>query len=198
MAKNVTRTLDNTRIYDSTSYLTANPETLRAAAERAAEASRRTNGDEEPSQPLNEGAKLGDDGSHEDEDMPEAGPSTLPLTAEPVTSTVEPVADGGEEATGEAGEDAAEQLDVPPPAPPRILVTTSPSPSKEMYQFCGDLRNVFPGGQFFKRPKGKGFELGRVARWAAKRGYGAVIVVNEDHKMPSAYPGCHEGVADTT
>jgi ribosome production factor 1 len=103
----------------------------------------------------------------EDEAMPEAGPSTTRQAEE-------------EEA-------AVEEPSVPPApvGPPRIMITTSPSPCKETYAFCEDLKNIFPGGEFFKRPKGRGFELGRIARWAAKRQYNSLMVVNEDHKTPS-------------
>lgn len=146
--------------------------------------SRRVNGEPEGSPVPKE------DEEEEDEDMPEAGPSTNPNSVKkPDEPTAEsPTIEEGE-ANGEAVEEKEEGSDIPPPAPPRILVTTSPSPCKETYQFCEDLRGIFPGGQFFKRPKGRGFELGRVARWAGKRGYGAVIVVNEDHKMPSKSRG---------
>lgn len=91
-----------------------------------------------------------------------------------------------EEAEEEEAEEQEEQAPVMT-GPPRILLTTSPGPTKATYQFCDELKNVFPGGEFFKRPKGRGFELGRVARWAAKRGYHACIVVNEDHKKPSEF-----------
>lgn len=123
--------------------------------------------------------------------MPEAGPSTI----RPTTSA--PKLDGEDEEDAEeetaaadavVEEDAAEEAPQPVyQAPPKILITTSPSPCKMTYNFCDDLRNVFPGGEFFKRPRGKGFELGRMARWGIKRGFQAVIVVNEDHKMPSEF-----------
>jgi ribosome production factor 1 len=90
------------------------------------------------------------------------------------------------EAEAEA-EEAAEATQPPSTEPPRIMITTSPSPCKATYAFCDDLKNVFPGGEFFKRPRGRGYELGRIGRWAAKRGFGAVIVVNEDHKAPSGF-----------
>lgn len=44
---------------------------------------------------------------------------------------------------------------------------------------------VFPGGEFIRRKKGKGFEVGRIAGWAADRGYKHLCVVNEDMKKPS-------------
>ena len=115
--------------------------------------------------------------------MPEAGPSTT----KPSTEGDAPEGEKGEGEKGdgeeeEGGEEEEEQV---PIAPPKIMITTSPSPCKLTYQFCDELKNVFPGGEFFKRPRGKGFELGRLARWGIKRGFGAVIVVNEDHKAPS-------------
>jgi rRNA maturation protein Rpf1 len=44
---------------------------------------------------------------------------------------------------------------------------------------------VIPGAEFIRRKKGKGFEMGRIAGWAAGRGYGCLCVVNEDMKKPS-------------
>ena len=119
--------------------------------------------------------------------MPEAGPSTVRQKTQTKT-------DGGEdeemgedaEAGEEEGEEAETETQEPIYAPPpKIMITTSPSPCKLTYNFCDALKSVFPGGQFFKRPRGKGFELGRLARWGIKRGFGAVIIVNEDHKQPS-------------
>ena len=116
--------------------------------------------------------------------MPEAGPSIAAAPAAgPMAEEVQPDGLPATEAADRVEDDDAQ--DTTPSASPRILLTTSPAPCKETYQFCDDLKNVFPGGDFFKRPKGRGFELGRVARWAAKRAYGAVIIVNEDHKKPS-------------
>jgi ribosome production factor 1 len=122
----------------------------------------------------------------EDEEMPEAGPSTT----KPLTEGDAPEAEKGEGEEGEEEEEeeAGEEEEQVPIAPPKIMITTSPSPCKLTYQFCDELKNVFPGGEFFKRPRGKGFELGRLARWGIKRGFGAVIVVNEDHKAPSKSP----------
>lgn len=53
------------------------------------------------------------------------------------------------------------------------------------YDFCDELVGVFPGAEFIRRKKGKGFELGRIAGWAADRGYKHLCVVNEDMKKPS-------------
>jgi ribosome production factor 1 len=115
-----------------------------------------------------------DEEMEEDEAMPEAGPSTIKPT---------PLEGDADEEDEE--EEVEEEEPMAPQPPPKIMITTSPSPCKLTYNFCDELKNVFPGGQFFKRPRGKGFELGRLARWGIKRGFGAVIVVNEDHKQPS-------------
>lgn len=72
-----------------------------------------------------------------------------------------------------------------PMLPPKILITTSPKATKTTYDFCDELVGVFPGAEFIRRKKGKGFELGRIAGWAADRGYKHLCVVNEDMKKPS-------------
>lgn len=121
--------------------------------------------------------------------MPEAGPSTLrqPAGEDDEQMNGEEGADDAE-AEAEAEEDEEDEGESAEPVympPPKIMITTSPSPCKLTYNFCDNLKSVFPGGQFFKRPRGKGFELGRLARWGIKRGFNAVIVVNEDQKQPS-------------
>ena len=72
-----------------------------------------------------------------------------------------------------------------PNIPPKILITTSPKASKATYDFSDELVGIFPGAEFIRRKKGKGFELGRIAGWAADRGYKHLCVVNEDMKKPS-------------
>jgi ribosome production factor 1 len=72
-----------------------------------------------------------------------------------------------------------------PTIPPKILITTSPKASKSTYDFCDELVGIFPGAEFIRRKKGKGFEVGRIAGWAADRGYKHLCVVNEDMKKPS-------------
>ena len=175
LEKNVPRTLDNTRIYNSSSYLTADPRTLQPlSAPQPANAP----------QP-DHASSVSEDNEDEDEDeeMPEAGPSTARRAPNVPEGVEGNEGDGDEEADEESA--AAPPQPVQPTAPPRILITTSASPCKETYAFCDDLKNIFPGGELFKRPKGRGFELGRISRWAAKRRYNAMLVVNEDHKTAS-------------
>ncbi|KAF9054477.1 anticodon-binding protein [Panaeolus papilionaceus] len=78
-----------------------------------------------------------------------------------------------------------------PTIPPKILITTSPKASKATYAFCDELVGVFPGAEFIRRKKGKGFEVGRIAGWAADRGYKHLCVINEDMKKPNAITLVH-------
>ncbi|KAF9069804.1 anticodon-binding protein [Rhodocollybia butyracea] len=78
-----------------------------------------------------------------------------------------------------------------PSIPPKVLITTSPKASKPTYEFCDELVGVFPGAEFIRRKKGKGFEVGRIAGWAAGRGYKQMVVVNEDMKKPNAITLIH-------
>ena len=195
------RTLDNTREYDPNSYLTANPESLASLAARrkiirqeapATEDSEEEDEDEED-----------DDEAQDDE--PQAGPSRLQGRKARVEGEDQemderfemdedmPDAEAGDEDEAEAGdeeEEAATSAKAAPEyvAPPKILLTTSPSPTKATYEFLAELRSVFPGSEVRKRLKGRGFEMGRIARWAAKREYAAMVIVNEDHKKPSKFP----------
>lgn len=72
-----------------------------------------------------------------------------------------------------------------PNTPPKVLITTSPKATKVTYSFCEELVDVFPGAEFIRRKKGRGFEMGRIAGWAADRGFQKMLVVNEDVKRTS-------------
>lgn len=74
-----------------------------------------------------------------------------------------------------------------PNTPPKVLITTSPKATKVTYNFCEELVDVFPGAEFIRRKKGRGFEMGKIAGWAADRGYQKMLVVNEDVKKPSQW-----------
>lgn len=78
-----------------------------------------------------------------------------------------------------------------PTVAPKVLITTSPQVTKVTYTLCEELVGLIPGGEFIRRKKGKGFEMGRIAGWAAGRGYGAMIVVNENTKKPNALTLVH-------
>ena len=197
MAKNIPRTLDNSREYDPNSYLTANPESLASLAAR-----RKIIRQEAPAAE-DSGEEDEDEDDEEQDEEPQAGPSRLQgrkarmegedqemderfemdadmPDAEAGDEDDEAEADGEEEEAEATAQAAPEYV-----APPKILLTTSPSPTKATYEFLAELRSVFPGSEVRKRLKGRGFEMGRIARWAAKREYAAMVIVNEDHKKPS-------------
>jgi ribosome production factor 1 len=75
-----------------------------------------------------------------------------------------------------------------PTIPPKVLITTSPKATRTTYEFCDELVGIFPGAEFHRRPKTRGFEMGKIAGWAAGRGFTNLMVVNENMKKPSAYP----------
>lgn len=126
-----------------------------------------------------------------DEDGEDADPRTRPA---PVTV---------DDQTGDVNVDMGSLSNLFPMAPPpqptpsgflppdaKVLITTSPGkpPAPFTKQFLDDLQALLGGKKRAdvvprRSPK---FELGRVARWARKRGYGAIMVVGEDHAKPSA------------
>ncbi|GJE91083.1 Brix domain-containing protein [Phanerochaete sordida] len=73
-----------------------------------------------------------------------------------------------------------------PTVPPKVLITTSPKATRTTYEFCEEISTIFPGAEVIRRPKGKNFEMGRIAGWAAGRNYSHLIVVNENMKKPNA------------
>ncbi|EJU03799.1 Brix-domain-containing protein [Dacryopinax primogenitus] len=78
-----------------------------------------------------------------------------------------------------------------PTLAPKVLVTTSTKATNVTYEFCHELCGIFPGAQFVRRKKGQDFQIGKIAEWSAKRGYSALLVVNEDHKVPNAITLVH-------
>ena len=141
-------------------------------------------------------------GSEEDEDENGAGPGPSSSAKMKKRQTDEDedmddndgqddAAEGGEKEQDEEAEDETATKPSPFPTgvfsdePPRILLTTSPHATQATHAFMAELRSVLPGGEVYKRLKGRGFEVGRIARWAAKREFKAMVIVNEDHKTPS-------------
>ncbi|KAH9989859.1 anticodon-binding protein [Russula vinacea] len=119
------------------------------------------------------------------------------LTADPSTST--PTA--AEQQQQPAAEAAADIASDPfssyfsstddPTIPPKVLITTSPKATRATYEFCDELVGVFPGAEFHRRPKTRGFEMGKIAGWAAGRGFTNLVVVNENMKKPNAITLVH-------
>lgn len=69
----------------------------------------------------------------------------------------------------------------------RVLLTTAPKPAEETLLLLADLQNMLGGVNFAQivPRKTTRFVLSKVTRWAAKRGYSAIIVVGEDLKKPA-------------
>ncbi|KAI0763794.1 Brix-domain-containing protein [Trametes elegans] len=126
----------------------------------------------------------------------EAGPSTLNSQEDPSSSGAhaEPEQQPQDESAADIANDpfaAYFSGAFDPTIPPKVLVTTSPKATRTTYDFCDELVGVFPGAEFIRRKKGKGFEIGRIAGWAANRDYTHLMVVNEDMKKPNAITMVH-------
>ncbi|CAO1617871.1 unnamed protein product [Parajaminaea phylloscopi] len=180
LAENKTRTIENTRDFNPT--IVSEPNThpglkpsrsVLAAQDQAAESSKAG---------AARAASDAVDGSAADIDDPEAEASAQADAIEE-----------DDEEQERAFEDAS--------APPAILITTSaPSsstsphlasanarshPAERTRDFIDELLNMFPGGEYRPRAKAKGASLGKIAGWARKRGYNAMLVIGEDHKEPT-------------
>ncbi|KAG6890019.1 hypothetical protein C0992_003364 [Termitomyces sp. T32_za158] len=111
------------------------------------------------------------------DNMREFDPSIL--TADPNQAGPSSSQDGLDETTADIENDPFASYFTSkddPSIPPKILVTTSAKASKSTYEFCDELVGVFPGAEFIRRKKGKGFEMGRIAGWAAGRNYKHMLV----------------------
>ncbi|KAG8889294.1 hypothetical protein FRB98_005107 [Tulasnella sp. 332] len=82
-----------------------------------------------------------------------------------------------------------------PTLPPKVLITTSPRFTTATREFCEELVGVFPGAKYVQRSKRgsnhKCPSIGKLATWAGERGYGALVVVNDDQKEPNAITMVH-------
>lgn len=110
----------------------------------------------------------------------EASTSTAPIQMDDENAydiSVDPFASYFSSATAEDGE----------LLPPKVLITTSSKSTKVAFDLCEELVAVFPGSEFIRRKKNKGFEIGRIAGWASGRGYTSMMVINEDRKKCSAW-----------
>lgn len=209
LAANKTRTIENTRVFNPTIISEPNThgglkpsqgvleaqgqqqqaESSRAAAKRAEE-------EEEEQQRLASKKK-----SKDDEDS-----TGLMLNDDDEDGEQEAVVKGDEDDQDEEEDEeqlrAEQEAYEDATAPPAILITTSaPSsstsphlasvnarshPAERTRDFIDELLNMFPGGEYRPRAKAKGASLGKISEWARKRGYNAMIVIGEDHKVPTS------------
>ncbi|CAO1614539.1 unnamed protein product [Jaminaea pallidilutea] len=186
LAANKTRTIENTRSYNPTIISEPNThEGLKPAP-----------GLSQPQSQQAESSKAAAARAQADLDVGDG----------PAADTQEDNEDAGSEVDEDAAnvgdeEDADQQAFEDASAPPAILITTSsPSsstsphlaslngrshPAERTRDFIDELLNMFPGGEYRPRAKAKGASLGKIAGWARKRGYNAMVVVGEDHKEPT-------------
>ncbi|TDL26754.1 Brix-domain-containing protein [Rickenella mellea] len=121
-------------------------------------------------------------------------PRTLDNTREFDQSLLTAKPDDSVESTWTAEDSLSVGLDFltsDPSIPPKLLITTSPKAGRATYDFCDELVGVFPGAEFIARKRGKGYEIGRIAGWAAERHFGHLLVVNEDMKKPNGITLIH-------
>ncbi|OZJ03793.1 hypothetical protein BZG36_03003 [Bifiguratus adelaidae] len=72
---------------------------------------------------------------------------------------------------------------------PKIVITTSKSPSVASYEFAAELVSIFPNATFVRRrPQ---FEVTHIVEFCKNRNYTDIIIVNEDRKKPNAITLIH-------
>jgi len=62
---------------------------------------------------------------------------------------------------------------------PKILITTRPRPSRELFHFVGDLMQVIPNAFFYPR---KSFEVKAICKHAEEGGFTHVFILSEKYK----------------
>ncbi len=70
----------------------------------------------------------------------------------------------------------------------KIMVTTRPRPSKQLFTFVGDLLTLLPQAFFYPR---KTFTLKQIVGWAQKQNFTHLLVLNEKNKVCNAMVVSH-------
>ena len=196
LAKNVPRTIENTRDFNPTilnapnTHLGRGPllrepnsEHEEAASAQASSSKKTLDHDDQDDEEDEEDS----DGGEQDSQDEEEGEAPIQVANE----------DQEEEEVMEESD-----VDEDPHAPPALLITTSmphnatsphlnslnarSHPFERTRLFIKELLNVFPGAEYRSRAKAKGVGLGKIAGWARKRGYNGMVVIGEDasSKLP--------------
>eukprot|EP00742_Colponemidia_sp_Colp-10_P007677 GILJ01008275.1.p1 GENE.GILJ01008275.1~~GILJ01008275.1.p1 ORF type:complete len:327 (-),score=46.50 GILJ01008275.1:226-1206(-) len=66
---------------------------------------------------------------------------------------------------------------------PKIMLTTCQNPSGTLFEYVRELIQIFPNCFYYKRGL---FELNKICKYAANKGFTALIVINEKAKVPNA------------
>ena len=77
---------------------------------------------------------------------------------------------------------------------PKIMITTRPRPSRKIFDFIGDLLDLFPNAFFYPRSK---FHVKEICGWAHARGFTHVIVLAEKAKKVNRLLVSHLPVGPT-
>lgn len=88
--------------------------------------------------------------------------------------------------------------DAPPPAPPKILITTSINST--LHTEAAILTSLFPNSKYIRRSShryGYKFSVREISSFAHNHGYTAVMVLEEDQKRPSGMTVVHLPVGPT-
>ncbi|KDN38928.1 Brix-domain-containing protein [Tilletiaria anomala UBC 951] len=197
LAKNVPRTIENTREFNPTILNAPNTHPGRGPTNAVASTSAMTldSGDEGRSDEDEE------ERQSEDDEAAKQDGAAEDADAEGVDADADEYDDASDIEDG--AEDVEDSdVDMDPHAPPALLITTalphnatSPHlnslnarshPFERTRQFIKELLNVFPGAEYRSRAKAKGVGLGKIAGWARKRGYNGMVVIGEDasSKLP--------------
>lgn len=65
---------------------------------------------------------------------------------------------------------------------PKLMVTTRIRPSKGVYPLLAELLRMVPNAYYYKRGT---YELKKISRYAASKGFTHLVVVNEKRKRPN-------------
>jgi len=91
--------------------------------------------------------------------------------------------DQDEESEDDDGDEEEEEED--DSDDPKILITTTElKVSFRTYKLCRELSRILPNAKYFYR---KNVRMSKVIPEAIKRKYSAIVVINEDRKVPSNY-----------
>lgn len=64
---------------------------------------------------------------------------------------------------------------------PKLLLTTSEKPSRQLFDFLKEIKTVFPNTHYYPRQR---FTLQEICQYSKNRGYTAVMVFRESRKKP--------------
>jgi ribosome production factor 1 len=122
------------------------------------------------------------------EDVRKPIPRTIDSTREIEPTAVAP--DDPEVAGDEADDEFAPYFSAEDPSRPRVLITTRPRPSQQLFHFIADLQKLIPDLHFYPR---RSYSVKEICRFAASRDFTHVCVLSEKNKRPTGLTVSHIG-----